>query len=172
MDVVYVIDGSSSVPVDVFNDMVKYVQNKLITYNISSVSTRIALSTLGSERRYSSIANGGLSEYIEKALKSLEKPGGAGRIDVELRTIAQDIRNGQFRENAGVLVVFLLYGKNDITGAADFGPAARELKGVLFILFDQVGLNVNLFVGVVLLIFISKSFYDLFDKKIVYCLMR
>lgn len=141
LDVVYIIDGSSSVPRKVFDEMRKYVKNAIKLYKMSPVKTRFSIATFGKDRQHLPLSEGSTEESVRNAIDNIQKSGGDRRIDLELRKIAEDVKLAKFRKDAGKLVVLVLYGRNDINGAIDVDAASKLLRGNFFYRYFILILN-------------------------------
>lgn len=125
------IDGSSTVPLNVFDDMKAYVLHEIKNYDLSKSKVRFAVSVLGDSEQYTSLSAGTSEDEIIKSLRGLSKLGGSRRIDTTLRKIS-NVMNGNELRYSGKLVVFLLNGPNDAGGVTDMKAAASTLIGNFF----------------------------------------
>lgn len=125
MDVVYLLDGSETVPENVFDDMKEFVRSQLKTKMISPKQTRIGLYTIGENVQY--LSPNGDPDAVESAIELLERTGGARRVDEALQDLEMKYRD--FRTNAKKMVVLLLHGKTAREGFQDLGAVAKRLMG-------------------------------------------
>ena len=81
LDVVFALDGSRDVDMNVFNKMKEFMKGSLKAYNISSNETRIALMTYGSKQMKNvDLKDGVYKSVIEQAILDAKRVGGERRL--------------------------------------------------------------------------------------------
>jgi len=125
-DILFMLDGSESVPDQAFKDLKKFVLKQTKLYNISSENNRIGMIVIGDKTQFTGLLDN--VEDIEYRVARLEKGGGKRRVEDTM----DEIRNywlSYFRKDKDRTVVLFLHGRNARDGIAKLPNAAKSLQG-------------------------------------------
>lgn len=121
-DVIYLIDGSSTVDAATFNRIKKLVEASLDFYDISKDLANIGLVQFGEAAEILLRPKNGISKLlVRKYISSLSRPGGSRLINKALRLINSELmeKPGEVRPGSKKVLVLITTGMNAALGARD-----------------------------------------------------
>lgn len=130
VDVLFALDGSSTVTGKIFDRMKAFIKGSLNTYNISSKDVRIGLMVYGKDASSRLAFTDGTSKYIvEQAVDELDRVGGMRKMTNALKFADKQMFSVTDRPEAGRLLVLMTNGKNDEIDKDDLKKAVSSLRG-------------------------------------------
>lgn len=129
-DVIYLIDGSSTVDAATFNRIKKLVEASLDFYDISKDLANIGLVQFGEAAEILLRPKNGISKLlVRKYISSLSRPGGSRLIDKALRLVNSELieKPGEVRPGSKKVLVLITTGMNAALGAHDLIAETTKL---------------------------------------------
>lgn len=129
LDVVFALDGSSTVTAKTFERMKDFVKGSFKAYNISADGTRIGLMVYGKEAGLAlSLKDGTLKRVADQAVDGSGRVGGTRRMTNALEFAHKQLFSLASRPEAGRLLVLMTNGKNDQADKDQLNKAVDALR--------------------------------------------
>ena len=131
VDVVYLIDGSSTVDAATFNRIKKLVEASLDYYNISKDVANVGLVQFGVTAEIVLRPKNGITKLlVRKYVSSISRPGGPRLINKALGLVHSELieKPGEIRPKAKMVLVLITTGMNAEEGARDLISETHKLK--------------------------------------------